>query len=91
MLGIYYLRHHGMVLTYLTRSNKGSEVQNKPNYRHKKAKKIKNKKIASGYNTDSANLARIRVIIEKNIMETIRIGLPPNGMVSNCLGNWNKI
>ena len=71
MLGMYYLRHHGMDLTYLTRLNKGSEVQNGPNYRHKKANKIKNEKIASGYNTNSANLARIRVIIEKNIMETI--------------------
>ena len=41
MLGMYYLRHHGMDLTYLTRLNKGSEVQNRPNYRHKKAKKNK--------------------------------------------------
>ena len=41
MLGMYYLRHHGMDLTYLTRLNKGSEVQNRPNYRHKKNNKIK--------------------------------------------------
>ena len=48
--------------------------------------KKKTAKIAKGYNTDSASLARIPVHLEMIILETIEKGLPPNGTVSKCLG-----
>ena len=39
-------------------------------------------------NPDSTNFARIPVVVETIIMETIRRSLPSNGTVSTCLARF---